>query len=111
MKHGPCQRVGCERPAEYYPVLSLRPKKYKGKAARACIKLGLCEACAKTKNPDEFLTEPGWRMLLAGFAKLKLQRPHRSSITVEFMYIDAEEWKRQCVFILGAAEPKIAAVG
>ena len=99
-----CERVDCHRIAEFYPILLLRPKGYTGPPARITIRLGLCEECAKTKNPDEFITEVMWKMLIGAFATLKRQKPHRSSAEVEFVLISSDVWK-QSLFVFAPAKP------
>lgn len=98
-----CNHIDCkelETPAEYFPILLVRPKNYSGRPARVCIQLPLCEKHAKGK-PEEFITENAWNMIIGAYAKLGKRKPHRASCGIDFDYIAAEKWKTECVFIFG----------
>lgn len=89
----------CDKPAQFYPVLALRPKGYIGEPARVCLKLGICIDHAIDSNPEIYIGEQSWKLILQVFDREKLVRPHRASTVLEMHPIEDVDFDRMIMTI------------
>lgn len=87
-----CQRVGCDKPSAFRPVLKIWAvgdwKKRPKTALRMEIGLSVCAEHAKTAQASDFITDESWKLLVSAVVDVaKKAEPSRESVVVEMVPI------------------------
>lgn len=90
-----CQRVGCEHPAKWRPVLACRAKGYEQHPAPATLSLVVCDAHKAESTVDYFITDAGWKQISDSFDAAGLMRPERSLTTLDWIEATEENAPRK----------------
>ncbi len=86
-----CSYTGCSDPAEWRPVLLLRPDGYDGPPARALISIDVCTAHRSASAPA-FLAETGiWSDVVRGLMLGGRVAPARERTSLEYILVTSRE--------------------
>jgi len=81
-----CQRKGCDRPALWHPILSLRVH-LDHPLALAKIPLALCDDHKRSTKVEDLLCDEGWAAISTEFASRGHALPHRELTTLAWEMI------------------------
>jgi hypothetical protein len=89
-----CARVGCDRKATHYPIISVTPTGFPCfKPIRMAMGLALCRSHAHEVTP-EVITDQGAKQIEDAFKQLQLIRPDLGRARIEVGRIGDDNWKK-----------------
>lgn len=80
----------CKGDARWYPVLLLFAAPGTS-PARSIFGVPHCDVCRHISNLENMVTDQGWKVISAIFAKLNKEVPRRELVELEWILIDSEE--------------------
>lgn len=81
-----CQSAGCDKPAQFHPVLKLWPSGFPKAAHQpllVTIYLPLCPACMDASTVADVLSDEGWQKIASSMGALGRVEPDREGAELD----------------------------